>query len=78
MSEFQFDPPLTLIGNIVVSTLDDAAAFLRSYRNSNWRTGQQNVLRRIEGADSEERQRQAADTFRGWAQSENVIVKVGL
>jgi hypothetical protein len=30
MQEYEFDPPLALQGDIVVATLDDAAAFARS------------------------------------------------
>jgi hypothetical protein len=29
---YKFNPPLTLKGDVVVRTLDDAAAFVRSYR----------------------------------------------
>jgi hypothetical protein len=78
MTEFRFDPPLTLKDNIVVFTLDDAAAFVRSYKHTKWPEAQESVLRRLEGADSPEEQRHAADTFRGWAETEKVIVKLGL
>ena len=34
MSEFRFDPPLTLNGNIVVRNLDDAVGFMIGYREA--------------------------------------------
>jgi len=33
MPKYRFNPPLTLKGGGVVRTLDDAAAFVRSYRD---------------------------------------------
>ena len=36
------------------------------------------VLRRLERADSDREQREAADAFRGWAETEGVLVKASL
>jgi hypothetical protein len=47
MAEFDFDPPITLRRNIVVFTLDDAAAFVRSYKDAELRNSQSVVLRRL-------------------------------
>jgi hypothetical protein len=77
MTEYTFDPPITLKGNILVFTLDDAAAFVRSYKKPKWRTGQQTVLRRLESAVTEDQEKYAADSFRGWAEAEDVIAKLG-
>jgi hypothetical protein len=34
MTEFRFDPPLTLKGNVVVRNLDDAVRFMIRYREA--------------------------------------------
>jgi hypothetical protein len=39
---------------------------------------QDGVLRRLERADSDREQRDAADAFRGWAETEGVLVKARL
>jgi hypothetical protein len=33
MAEFRFDPPLKLKRDVVVTTLDDAASFLRRHKH---------------------------------------------
>jgi hypothetical protein len=73
MSDFKFDPPLTLRGHIVVTTLDDAAAFTRSL-NPRLPKTRDNVLRWLERANNEDQRIKAADMFRIWAQSEGVLL----
>jgi hypothetical protein len=73
MTQFQFDPPLTLEGDIAVVTLDDAAAFTRSLVNVRLPRTRDNVLRWLERAGDLDQQSKAADMFRVWAQSEGVL-----
>ena len=77
MPEFSFDPPLTLKGNIVVRNLDDAVRFMVGYREARRPELQTSVLHRIEGAAGEAEERRAGDAFRGWAEAENLIIKLG-
>jgi hypothetical protein len=74
MSEFRFNPPLTLRGNIIVTTLDDAAAFVRSYTTPKMRKTRDNIPRWLERANNEDQRIKAADMFRIWAQSEGVLL----
>jgi hypothetical protein len=75
MQEYEFDPPLALQGDIVVATLDDAAAFARSLISPRLPKTRDNVLRCLERADSELQQGKVADIFRFWASSEGVLLK---
>ncbi len=77
MPEFRFDPPLTLKGNIVIRDLDDAVRFLIGYRESRRPGLQTSVLHRLEGAADETDERYAGDAFRGWAEAEGLIIKLG-
>ena len=77
MPEFRFDPPLTLKGNIVVRNLDDAVRFMIGYREARRPELQTSVLHRLEGAAGEPEERHAAYAFRGWAEAEGLIIKVG-
>ena len=76
MTEFRFDPPLTLKGNVVVRNLDDAVRFMIGYREARRPALQTSVLYRLEGAASEADERHAGDAFRGWAEAEDLIVKL--
>jgi hypothetical protein len=73
MSDFRFNPPLTLRGDIVVTTLDDAAAFVSSYTTPRMPKTRESVLRWLERANNEDQRNKAADMFRIWAQSEGVL-----
>ena len=75
MPEFRFDPPLTLKGNIVVRNLDDAARFMIGYQEVR-RPGLQTSVR-LEGAAGETEERDAGYAFRGWAEAEGLIIKLG-
>ena len=77
MTEFRFDPPLTLKGNVVVRNLDDAVRFMIGYREAHRAELQTSVLHRLEGAAGEAEERAAGDAFRDWAEEEDLIVKFG-
>jgi hypothetical protein len=77
MPEFRFDPPLTLKGNIVVRNLDDAVRFMIGYREARRPALQTSVLYRLEGAVGEVDERHAGYAFRGWAEAEGLIIKLG-
>ena len=77
MPGFRFDPPLTLKGNIVVRNLDEAVRFIIGYREAHRPELRTSVLHRLEGAAGEAEERAAGDAFRGWAEAEHLIVKLG-
>jgi hypothetical protein len=77
MTEFRFDPALTLKGNVVVHNLDDAVRFMVGYRGARRPALQTSVLYRLEGAAGEAEKRHAGYTFRGWAEAEGLIIKIG-
>jgi hypothetical protein len=72
--QFRFDPPLTLRGDIVVHTLEDAAVFARSYPTPRLPKGRDSVLRWIERAANEDQRRKTADLFRTWVGSEGALI----
>jgi hypothetical protein len=59
MTEFRFDPPLTLKGNVVVRNLDDDVRFMIGYREARRPALQTSVLYRLEGAAGEVDERHA-------------------
>jgi hypothetical protein len=77
MTEFRFDPPLTLKGNVVVRNLDDAVRFMIGYREARRPALQTSVLFRLEGAAGEAEERHAGYTFLDWAVGEGLIIKLG-
>ena len=77
MPEFRLDPPLTLKGDVVVRNLDHAVRFIIGYREARRPALQTSVLYRLEGAAGEEEERHAGYAFRGWAEGENIIIKLG-
>ena len=77
MTEFRFDPPLTLKGKVVVRNLDDAVRFMIGYREARRPALQTSVLYRLEGAAGETEERHAGYTFRSWAEAEGLIMKLG-
>jgi hypothetical protein len=77
MSEYRFDPPLTLKGDIVVRNLDDAVRFMIGYRKARRPELQTSVLHRLEGAASEAEEREAGNAFLEWAEAEHLIAKFG-
>jgi hypothetical protein len=77
MPAYKFNPPLTLKGDVVVYTLDDAVRYMLAYRQARRPAMQTSVLHRLEGAASEEEERDAGKAFRAWAEAERLIVKFG-
>jgi hypothetical protein len=77
MPEYQFDPPLTLKGDVVIRTLDDAVRFLYTYKEAKRPILQGGILHRMEGADTEDQQRDAANAFLGFAEEEGLIIRRG-
>ena len=75
MTEFKFEPPLTLKGNIVIRDLDDAVRFMIGCARRP--ALQTSVLFRLEGAAGEEDERHAGYAFRGSAEAEGLIIKLG-
>jgi hypothetical protein len=75
MPQFLFEPPLTLAGDTVVRTLDEAAAFARSLAMPRMPKTKENILRWLERANGEDQQHKAADMFRFWVASEGVLVQ---
>jgi hypothetical protein len=71
--EFRFDPPLTLKCNIVVRNLDDAVRFMVGYRKARRPELLTSVLHRLEGAEGEAEERDAALAFRGWVETEDLM-----
>jgi hypothetical protein len=77
MSEYRFNPPLTLTGDIVVRDLDDAVRFMIGYRKARRPELQTSVLHRLEGAAGEGEERAAGKAFLDWAEAEHLLVKLG-
>jgi hypothetical protein len=73
MTEYVFNPPLRLAGDVTVRTLDDAAEFVRTYVGSKYPILRDGVLHSLEGASGEERGRDAANDFRAWAEAEGLL-----
>ena len=73
MSEFVFEPPLRLAGNVAVLTLDDAAAYTRHYEAARWPMLRDGVLHRLEAATGLEEERNAANAFRAWVAQEGIL-----
>jgi hypothetical protein len=74
MSEFHFEPPVVTISHVIVATLDDAAFCVRTFRTRR-PTVQESILHRIEGASTDEEQRDAARDFLTWAQIEGLLAR---
>ncbi len=49
-----------------ITTLEAAAAFMRAHSNAPPQADTEGVLRRVEGAQTDEQKADAADAFRGW------------
>jgi hypothetical protein len=71
--QVRFDPPLFLKGEIEVTTLAEAAAYVRSFESTRMPRTRDSVLRWLERAVTDEQQHKAAHMFRAWARSEGVL-----
>ena len=71
---FLFTPPLQLAGTPAVSirSLDDATDFLGGYAGR-WPVTRDLMLRRLRTASTEEETRDAAKSFRWWAEMERLL-----
>jgi hypothetical protein len=76
MSEYRFDPLLTLKGNIGVHNLDDAVRFMIGYRDTRRAALQTSVLHRLEAGAGEAEERDAGIAFLGWAEGVHLIIKL--
>ena len=76
MAKHSFDPPLRLAGapNVLIHSLDEAADYMRFYEGARRPMTRDSVLHHIEGAKSAEEQRDAANTFRAWAETEALLI----
>jgi hypothetical protein len=74
---YKFNPPLTLKDDVVVRTLDDAAAFVRSYRAPHLPKSSATLLLTLEEANDRNQRRVAAAMFRVWAEAVGVLVSMG-
>ena len=75
MAEFRYNPPLQLAPTVIISSLDEAADFVRSYQGARRPVTQDGVLHKLEGASTAEEQREAANAFRAWAESEGLLIE---
>jgi hypothetical protein len=73
---FLFTPPLQLAGTPAVSilSLDDAVDFLRGYAGR-WPMTRDLLLRRLSTASTEQENREAARSFRWWAEMERLLLR---
>jgi hypothetical protein len=78
MAEYEFEPPLRLAGtpNVFIESLDEAADYIRAYKTARRPMTQDGVLHRVEAATTAQERRDAADTFRAWAESEGLLIKM--
>jgi hypothetical protein len=69
-----FEPPLQLAGTpiVFIRSLDDAAGFLREYVGR-WPATRVLILRRVTAATTQQETREAARTFRWWAELEGLL-----
>jgi hypothetical protein len=73
---YKFNPPLTLKGDVIVRTLDEAAAFVRSHRDPYLPKSSAALLLTLEEANGMTQRRVAASMFRIWAEAEGVLVSM--
>jgi hypothetical protein len=75
MSEFRFDPPLSVKNDFTIATLDDALGFARSYATPRLPKTRESVLFWLERANDRDLQEKAADMFRSWTNLEDIVAK---
>lgn len=73
MAEKAFDPPLHIAPNLTVSTLDAAASVVRR-RMVAGDPQDESVLRRLEGAGAVNEVAEAANAFREWAETKQILL----
>jgi len=75
MTDFVFQPPIRLVREVTVRTLDDAAAFARTYEGPRLPYRHERVVRRLQGISNEASARGAARAFRAWAIAEGLLAE---
>jgi hypothetical protein len=75
MTDFVFEPPIRLARVVAVRTLDDAAAFARTYAVPRLPYRRDRVVRRLEAICDEASARGAARAFRAWAIAEGLLAE---
>ena len=74
MTDFVFEPPLRLVREVTVRTLDDAAEFARTYVGPRSHR-RDRVVRRLEEISGKASARGAARAFRAWAIAEGLLAE---
>jgi len=75
MADFVFEPPLRLVRDVTVRTLDDAAEFARTYVGPRLPHRRDRLVRRLEEISDEATARVAARAFRAWAIAEGLLAR---
>jgi hypothetical protein len=75
MTDFVFEPPLRLVREVTVRTLDDAAEFARTYVAPRVPYRRDRVVRRLEEISGKASARGAARAFRAWAIAEGLLAE---
>ncbi len=75
MTDFVFQPPIRLVREVTVRTLDDAAEFARTYEGPRLAYRRERVVRRLEEISGEASARGAARAFRAWAIAEGLLAE---
>jgi hypothetical protein len=75
MTDFVFEPPLRLVREVTVRTLDDAAEFARTYVGPRVPYRRDRVVRRLEKISGKASARGAARAFRAWAIAEGLLAE---
>lgn len=79
LSDFTIDPPLRIRGRpeIVISSLDQAAAFIRPYDAQTADPMTRGILFRLERAATAADARDAADAFQWWLEQNHLLETSG-
>jgi hypothetical protein len=75
LSDFMIDPPLRVRGrpDLVIGSLDQAAAFIRPYDAKTGDPTTRGVLFRLERASNPADAKDAADAFRWWLEQNHLL-----
>ena len=75
LSDFMIDPPLRVRGrpDLVIGSLDEAAAFIRPYDAKTADPITRGVLFRLERASNPADAKDAADAFRWWLEQNHLL-----
>jgi hypothetical protein len=75
LSDFMIDPPLRIRGqpDLVIGSLDQAAAFIRPYEAKTGDPITRGVLFRVERASNPAEAKDATDAFRWWLEQNHLL-----